>query len=224
MSLFAERARAQMRETALDVLADFVSGGEPTVAMAAVARRVGVSRQTLYAEFGSREAMLTALVDRENAVLLRLVIETLDSSGDDLVEAVGAAAEAALHSAAGDVLHKALLAGDVATVGVVVGRGEPLLQRAHSQLAEFLLVRFPMLDPADTVLLVDVVVRVVQSHIVWPQEAAEVTGARIRRLVHRYLAGGPDGADRVVRRVEPTDIPAPPASSVFPSTDLEVHP
>lgn len=212
-------ARAELRDAALDVLAAAVTAGDAGMSMAAVAQAVGVSRQTLYAEFGNREAMVTALADRENLHLLTRVVAALDRHGDDLVEAVTAAAEVALRSSADDVLHKALLAGDPTTAGLVLGQGEPLLQRARHQLAEVVVGRFPMLDADDTYLLADVVVRVVQSHIVWPSEPVEVTVARVRRLVQRYLAGGPAGADRQLRRIEPSAPFVPQITST-----QEVHP
>lgn len=209
VSSYAERsraqARAQLRDAALDVLAAAITAGDADVAMVIIARAVGVSRQTLYAEFGSREGLLTALADRENAVVLAQVAATL-TAHDDLVEAVAAAAETALRSAADNVLHKALLTGDPATAGIVVGHTEPLLQRALTQLTAVITARFPMLDPVDTDLLADVVVRVVQSHLTWPTEPVETTVARIRRLVERYLAGGPAGTDRVLAPVPSPEV------------------
>lgn len=210
MPSFAERShahsRAQLRDAALDVLAAAITAGDARVSMGTVAAEVGVSRQTLYAEFGSRESLLTALAERENAVVLAQVAAVLIAR-DDLVDAVAAAAETALRSAADNVLHKALLTGDPATAGIVVGHTEPLLQRALTQLTAVITVRFPMLDPADTELLADVVVRVVQSHLTWPSEPVETTVARIRRLVERYLTGGPAGPDRVLTPATSPEVP-----------------
>ncbi|HEX7354992.1 MAG TPA: TetR family transcriptional regulator [Mycobacteriales bacterium] len=209
MTTYAERVRAQVREEALDVLAAAVTAGDGTLSMATVATRAGVSRQTLYNEFGNREGLLTALADRENRVLLRRVLEELDAHGDDIVAAVSAAAGTAVRMAADNVLHKALLTGETATVGLLVAHGGSLLLRSQSELSAFMLARFPTLDPEDTQLLVHVVARFVQSHLLLPHEPADVVAAQVSRLVERYLAGGPDGPNRVLRRVDPRpdDVP-----------------
>ena len=197
---FAEQTRQRLRDASLDVLAGAITAGNPTVSMAAVAREVGVSRQTLYNEFGDREGLLTALADRENATVLAAVLGELDAHGDDLVGAVAAAAGLAVRMAQDDVLHKALLTGDSSTVGVIVGHGESILLRSTAQLSEFMHRRFPDLDPEDTLLLVDVVVRFVQSHLMVPHEAADHVARQVHRLVERYLAGNPAGADRTLTR------------------------
>jgi AcrR family transcriptional regulator len=198
---FAEQSRQRLRDSALDALAQAITGGRPTVSMAAVAEQVGVSRQTLYHEFGDREGLLTALADRENAHLLTQVLETLDSFGDDLVSAVSGAAATAVRLAADDVLHKALLTGEGGAIGVFLSHGESLLLSSTARLSAFMLARFPQLDPQDTQLLVDVVVRFVHSHLLIPLESPEVVAAQVRRLVTRYLAGGPAGPDRTLTRV-----------------------
>ncbi|HEY5335367.1 MAG TPA: TetR family transcriptional regulator [Mycobacteriales bacterium] len=218
MTTYAGRMRAQLREEALDVVAAAVIAGDYSLSMAALAARTGVSRQTLYNEFSNREGLLTALADRENSLLLTRVLEELDAHGEDIVAAVSAAAEAALRMATDNVLHKALLSGETSTVGLLVAHGESLLLRSQAELAAFMLARFPALDPDDTHLLVHVVARFVQSHLLLPHEPPEVVAAQISRLVERYLAGGPAGANRTFERVIPrSDGVAPDA------TDSSVH-
>lgn len=208
MSSYAEKVREQVRAAALDAVAEAVVARDGSVStaafsMAEVATRAGVSRQTLYNEFGSRDGLLTALADRENALLLARVLQELDTHGDDIVGAVSAAAEVAVRMAADNVLHKALLTGETSTVGLLVAHGESLLLRSQSELSTFMLARFPALDPADTALLVGVVTRFVQSHLLLPYEPADVVAAQVHRLVERYLAGGPDGPGRTLVRVDP---------------------
>jgi AcrR family transcriptional regulator len=213
---YAERVRAQVRDEALDVVAAAVTAGDGALSMAALAARTGVSRQTLYNEFGNREGLLTALADRENRLLLARVLEELDGHDDDIVAAVSAAAEAAVRMAADNVLHKALLTGETSTVGLLVAHGESLLLRSQAELSAFMLARFPALDPDDTQLLVHVVVRFVQSHLLLPHEPAEVVAGQVSRLVERYLAGGPAGTNRTLERV-PVPSPDTPALPGGPS-------
>src|SRR3569833_1175077 len=55
-----DRNRTRMLEAAREILR---SEGLPALTMEAVARRVGVSRQTVHNQFGSRIALLEALID-----------------------------------------------------------------------------------------------------------------------------------------------------------------
>jgi AcrR family transcriptional regulator len=212
VTTYSERVRAQLRDEALDVVAAAVTAGDGALSMVALAARTGVSRQTLYNEFGNREGVLTALADRENSLLLARVLEELDAHGDDIVAAVSSAAGVAVQMAADNVLHKALLSGESSTVGLLVAHGESLLLRSQTALSTFMLARFPALDPEDTQLLVHVVARFVQSHLLLPHEPAQVVAGQVSRLVERYLAGGPAGPNRTLERVTvpSLDVPARP--------------
>ena len=61
------------------------------VTMAKLADRVGVSRQTVYNEMGSKPALAEAMVLRELATFLAAVERAFDRHPDDLVEAIRAA-------------------------------------------------------------------------------------------------------------------------------------
>src|SRR5271156_1116793 len=55
---------AKLREEILDAARALVEeGGEPTVTLRAVARRVGIAAPSIYAHFADRDAILSALVD-----------------------------------------------------------------------------------------------------------------------------------------------------------------
>lgn len=71
----AQRSRAAILDAALSVL-----GREPDASLQAVARAAGVSRQTVYAHFGSREVLFAAVLDHAT-LRARRAIE--DASLDD---------------------------------------------------------------------------------------------------------------------------------------------
>ncbi|NGN64155.1 TetR/AcrR family transcriptional regulator [Streptomyces sp. A7024] len=70
----AERSRAAVLDAALQLL-----GERPDAGMAAVAAAAGVTRQTVYAHFPSRNALLAAVVDR----MAELVTEAMDAATAD---------------------------------------------------------------------------------------------------------------------------------------------
>src|SRR5690242_14631831 len=65
--------------------------GWANVTMGKLADRVGVSRQTVYNEMGSKPALAEAMVLRELATFLAAVDRAFDQHPDDLVDAIRAA-------------------------------------------------------------------------------------------------------------------------------------
>ncbi|WP_055702793.1 TetR/AcrR family transcriptional regulator, partial [Streptomyces silaceus] len=70
----AERSRAAVLDAAIRLL-----GERPSVGMEAVAAAAGVTRQTVYAHFASRDALLAAVVDR----LTERTMEAMDAAAID---------------------------------------------------------------------------------------------------------------------------------------------
>ncbi|MET8685280.1 TetR/AcrR family transcriptional regulator [Streptomyces sp. NPDC004732] len=77
----AERSRTAILDAAVRLL-----GERPDAGMAAVATAAGVTRQTVYAHFSSRDDLLTAVVDH----MTDLVTAAMDASGPDEGPAPGA--------------------------------------------------------------------------------------------------------------------------------------
>lgn len=82
----------------------------PAVRMVDVAAVAGVSRQTLYNEFGSKEGLARALVRREADAYLAGVDRALATPADAR-ERLAAAAEWTVSAARGNALIKAMLTG-----------------------------------------------------------------------------------------------------------------
>ncbi|TMD89399.1 MAG: TetR/AcrR family transcriptional regulator, partial [Chloroflexi bacterium] len=107
---YSEAARELLRETLLEAARELLGErGWARVTMAVVAARAGVSRQTLYNTFGSRDELAQALVLREQERLLAGVQETIRSNIEQPVRALGSAFEWFLTLAAEDpALRRAL--------------------------------------------------------------------------------------------------------------------
>src|SRR5687768_11555374 len=102
------------RDLLLDAAAEAVlSGAEwDRVRMADVARAAGVSRQTLYYEFGSKDALAEALAMREAERYMAGAEAAMVGHEGSPGEAVGAATEFTLTEAASNPLLKAVLTDD----------------------------------------------------------------------------------------------------------------
>lgn len=192
-------ARTRVRDAMLDAAhALVVESGWGAVRMGAIAARVGVSRQTLHAEFGTKEALGQALVLRVTDRFLDGVGEALAPHGDDVGAAVRAAVTYTLTGTAADPLLQTVLtstrgAGDETLLPLLTSRGEPLLQRASAVLTAWLRAVRPELPGGLAAEVVDSVVRLVVSHAVLLLDPPDVVGERLGRLAEAVLAHGSGG-------------------------------
>jgi AcrR family transcriptional regulator len=182
------------RDALLDAAYDaVVSGGWPRARMADVAQAAGVSRQTLYNEFGSKDALAQALTLREADRFLDAVDAALTGHEGSPAEAVGVSVAAALRLAADNPLVKAVLTDDTDAGGLLpflTTRAEPLLTAARARFMARMHDEWPDLDPAEAEVAAETVVRLTVSYLVMPAEATELVAARVAHLVEKLLAPG----------------------------------
>lgn len=152
--------------------------GWPSVTMSRLAERVGVSRQTVYNEIGSKPALAEAMVMRELDLFLRRVDEHFEGA-DNLIEAIRGAARGILEMAREDPLLRAVLSAshgaDNDLLPLLTTHSEALIESASAVIREHV-VRFPVSVSEDELDLgIDSVVRLVLSHVMQPaKEPAEV--------------------------------------------------
>ena len=109
---YAVAARELLRDTLFDAARDELEQrGWSEVTMADVAAAAGVSRQTLYKEFGSRDEFAQAFVLREADGFIGAVEGALDTHLDDPQAALSAAFGLFLTAAAEDPLIRAAIRG-----------------------------------------------------------------------------------------------------------------
>src|SRR3954469_7011175 len=135
-----------VRSALLDAAYDAaVSGDWARTRMADVARSAGVSRQTLYNEFGSKDALAQAMAMREIEQFIAGTERALDEAHpDDPVQAVGAAALYTLQRAADNPLLKAALTDDTSgLLSFLTTRGEPALAAARSSFERYYSTHWP---------------------------------------------------------------------------------
>jgi AcrR family transcriptional regulator len=187
---FSIATRDLLRTTVLDAVRDQLRTRTwAEIRMADVAKHAGVSRQTLYNEFGSRGDLALAFVLRETDRFIDAVKEAVDANRDDPVQALAAAFEVFLGAAAEDPLVRALLGGEGSDelLPLVTTQGEPVLERATTRLSAFLMEGWPQLDPAETALLAETVVRLAISYAALPASPAGMTGASVARLLGPFV-------------------------------------
>jgi AcrR family transcriptional regulator len=179
--------RRRVREAMLDAAHDLtVSQGWARVRMASVAAAAGVSRQTLHAELGTKEALGQALVLRETDRYLAGVGDALARHPGRLEAAIEAAVRYTLQGTATSPLLQAVLTGaaggDASLLPLLTSRGTAVLDRASQLLRAWMLTDDPARDAARVDDLVDDLVRLVVSHALLPRQAPEVVARRLARL------------------------------------------
>src|SRR5512145_677214 len=106
---FRESVRSLLRDRLLDAAASITAAeGWGAVTMAKLAEEVGVSRQTVYNELGSKPRIAEELVMRELDRFLDIVRGRM-SGETEIVVALQSACEGALEAAATNPLLKAIL-------------------------------------------------------------------------------------------------------------------
>ena len=185
--------RTPTRDLLLDAAADAVLAGEwARTRMADVARAAGVSRQTLYYEFGSKDGLAQALALRE----AERYVDGADAAraGHDAspADALRASVEYTLREAADNPLLKAVLTDSAVEGGggllpYLTSRAEQLHEVATRRTAAQLLAQWPDLPVDDVRLAADVVTRLTLSHLVLPGGRPEQVADDVARLVARLL-------------------------------------
>jgi AcrR family transcriptional regulator len=187
---FRESVRSMLRDRLLDAAYQSVTvNGWSKVRMTQIAEAAGVSRQTVYTEFGNKDTIGQALVMREVEHFLTGIQEQLDAHRADPQNAVEAAVRFTLDRAVDNPLIKSVLissgGGEDDLLAHLTTRSEPLLETASAMLTAYAAEEWPFIDPDSLDLAVEAVVRMTVSHIVQPVAASDVTAARIARSIAR---------------------------------------
>ncbi|HEX5860997.1 MAG TPA: TetR family transcriptional regulator [Nocardioides sp.] len=165
--------------------------GWAQVTMSRLAERVGVSRQTVYNEIGNKPALAEAMILAELERFLAVVESAFDRHPDDLPEAIRGAAGGVLELAQDNRLLHAVVS---ATHGADTELLPLLTTHAHSLLAAAKMVVAERVTPYDLPIdrpqleaAIDMVVRVVLSHVMQPSGSPEQTASDIAWIAARVL-------------------------------------
>jgi AcrR family transcriptional regulator len=167
------------------------AGGWQAITMAKLADRVGVSRQTVYNEIGSKRQLAEAMVMHELEVFLRAVDAAFEEHPEDLVEALREAATRVLEMArTNPLLHAVLSAShgaESALLPLLTTQAEPLIEAAHGLVRRHLDTYDHGLDEALIDPLVDMVIRVLLSHVTSPSGSPRETADDIAWIAARVM-------------------------------------
>ena len=210
MDSFGDRTKRRLRDELLDAAYDaVVAGGYDGLRMADVARRTGVSRQTVYNEFGDKWGLLEAVAARETERFLVDVNAALagqpDRGGEEGTESspapidgLRAAVERALTLAGENPLVRAALSqpGSDQASQLLTTRGQQVVELAHLRLGAHVREHWPEVPAEDATSCVDVALRVVLSHIVTPGPPPAAVAEQLARVLSPFLKSAQLSASR----------------------------
>lgn len=168
-----------------------VRTGWPSVTMARLAEVVGVSRQTVYNEIGSKPALAEAMVAHELDRFLSVVTAAFDRHETDLVEAIYDAVRAVLELADDNAFLRAIASATHGTASellpLLTTEAGTLLTRAKAMLAgRVAAYRLPFADE-QIAAVIDIVVRTVLSHVMQPSDTPARTADSLAWVAARVL-------------------------------------
>ncbi|TAM88791.1 MAG: TetR/AcrR family transcriptional regulator [Jatrophihabitans sp.] len=184
---FAAATRDLLHRTVLEAVDRSVRAqGWAATTMADVAAAAGVSRQTLYNEFGSRQALLEAYLRREVDCLLVSVEQAVRSRAGDARAALEAAFGIFLELARDEPLIRAIVAdaegGELVQLLTSLGRALAV-DRVGALIAEV----WPRVSGQDAALLTDAMVRLAISHALVPVADPGRIAHEVVRLVGPFV-------------------------------------
>ena len=160
-----ERVVAAAAELTLEV-------GWAGVTMAKLAERVGVSRQTVYNEVGSKPRLAEEMVLAELAKFLAVVDLAFDEQPDDLIEAIRSASRAVLELARRNALLQAVVSAsygaETELLPLLTSRNDALVMAATQTVQARVAAYRIAIDERHLDAAIDMVVRLVLSHVVHP--------------------------------------------------------
>ncbi|HEY5976735.1 MAG TPA: TetR family transcriptional regulator [Solirubrobacterales bacterium] len=187
---YPEAARNLLRETLFGAMRDELERRTwSEITMSDVAGAAGVSRQTLYKEFGSREEFAQAFVIDVGDRFLDEVDAAVRRHLDDPRAAIGAALETFLRTAGEDSVVRVLLRDD-GTGGMlpfVTTQGMPVVVFATAKLFETISEGWPEAPPEKAQLLAEALVRLAISYVTAPASTPDETARKAGELLGPFI-------------------------------------
>ncbi|XVV00297.1 TetR family transcriptional regulator [Actinosynnema sp. CA-248983] len=167
------------------------SSGWAAVRMGDLADMIGVSRQTVYKEIGSKPKLAEILVLSELERFLAVVERAFDRHPDDVVEAIRAACKDVLvHARGNPLLHAVVTAShgaDNDLLPLLTTRSHALVTTAKEVVGDRLAGYAVALPEPELTATVDLVVRTILSHVMQPDARPQATADGIALVAARLL-------------------------------------
>lgn len=201
---YAEASRALLRDSVLDSMREELLVKDwSAITLSDVARTAGVSRQSIYNEFGSRQGLAQGYALRLADRLVDDVAGAIENHVGELYQAFLAGFRAFFTVSAADPLVLSLLSGAAKPdlLQIITTDSGPIIAHCSQRLTDAFVDSWLRPDAEDAGVLARAIVRLAMSYVSMPPEADHDVAADLARLMtpfaERY-ASRADDADAVI--------------------------
>jgi AcrR family transcriptional regulator len=183
---YAEASRALLRDSVLDAMRELlVSRDWSAITLADVARVAGISRQTIYNEFGSRQGLAQGYALRLADRLASLVDGAIYSNVGDIYAAFLEGFRAFFTESAADPLVISLLTGVAKPdlLQLITTDSGPIITHCSQRLTSSFMDSWVKASAEDAGILARAIVRLAMSYVSMPPEADHDVAADLARLM-----------------------------------------
>ncbi|BDB40886.1 MULTISPECIES: TetR family transcriptional regulator AlkX [Mycobacterium] len=183
---YAEASRALLRDSVLDAMRDLLLTRDwSAITLSDVARAAGISRQTIYNEFGSRQGLAQGYALRLADRLVDTVRTALDANIGNIYESFLQGFRAFFAESAADPLVQSLLSGVAKPdlLQLITTDSAPIINRASARLATAFTQTWLATSDDDANVLSRAIVRLCLSYVPMPPESDHDVAADLARLM-----------------------------------------
>src|SRR5690625_1048589 len=182
---YAEASRALLRDSVLDAMRELLTGRDwSSITLADVAAAAGVSRQTIYNEFGSRQGLAQGYAIRLADRLVDAVESAIYGNVGDVHAAFLEGFRSFFSSSAADPLVISLLTGVAKPdlLQIITTDSGPIITRCSQRLTSSFMHSWVKASEEDAGILARAIVRLAMSYVSMPPEADHDVAADLARL------------------------------------------
>ena len=183
---YAEASRVLLRDSVLDAMRDLLLARDwSAITLSDVARAAGISRQTIYNEFGSRHGLAQGYALRLADRLADAVHAAIDANVGNINEAFLQGFRSFFAESASDPLVISLLSGVAKPdlLQIITIDSAPIITRESERLTSALTESWVAASEEDAGVLARAIVRLALSYVSMPPEADHDVAADLARLM-----------------------------------------
>jgi AcrR family transcriptional regulator len=183
---YAEASRVLLRDLVLDAMRDLLLSKDwSSITLADVAKVAGISRQTIYNEFGSRQGLAQGYALRLADRLVDAVDLAIESNVGDIEAAFLQGFRSFFAESASDPLVISLLTGVAKPdlLQIMTTDSAPIIARSSSRLTDTFMHSWVQASAEDSGVLARAIVRLAMSYVSMPPEADHDVAADLARLM-----------------------------------------
>jgi AcrR family transcriptional regulator len=183
---YAEASRALLRDSVLDAMRELLGSRDwPAITLADVARAAGISRQTIYNEFGSRQGLAQGYALRLADRLVDAVEDAIYANVGDVYAAFLQGFRAFFSESAADPLVISLVTGVAKPdlLQIITTDSAPIITHCSGRLTSSFMNSWMCASAEDSGMLARAIVRLAMSYVSMPPEADHDVAADLARLM-----------------------------------------